>query len=79
MKINKDVNRENTNIIDYYYRVGYKVMTNYRSAYKYKTPFRGPCKIIHTWENGTVTLRTGAITHRINILNIKPYNDADVE
>ena len=31
------------------------------------------------WTNATVTLRTGAVTHRINISNTKPYNDASVE
>ena len=29
--------------------------------------------------NGTFNLRTGAVTHRINIRNINPYNDADVK
>ena len=75
-QINKDVARESTTIIDHDYRVGDKVTTKNRSAYKYETPFRG---IVQTWTNGTVTLRTGAVTHRVNIRNIKPYNDADIE
>ena len=40
--INESASREITTIIDHDYRVGDKVMTNMRSAYKYKTPFRGP-------------------------------------
>ena len=78
-QINKGLNRENNTRIDHNYRVGDKVMTKNRSAYKYKTPFRGPYEIVQTLTNGTVTLQTGAVTHRINIRNIKPYNDADVE
>ena len=54
-------------------------MTMNRSAYKYKTPFRGPYEIIQTWTNGTVTLRTGSVTNRKNIRNSKPYNDAGVK
>ena len=54
-------------------------MTKHRSEYKYETPFRGPYEIVQTCTNWTVTLQTEAVTHRINICNIKPYNDADVE
>ena len=66
-QINKDVNHENTTRIDHDYRVGDKFMTKNRSAYKLKTPFRVPYEIIQTWKNGTVTLQTGAVIHRINI------------
>ena len=31
------------------------------------------------WTNSTVTLQMRAVRHRINILNVKPYNDSDVE
>ena len=78
-QINKDVARENNTRINHDYRVCDKVMTKMRSAYKHKTPFRGRYEIVWTWKNGTVTLRTGSVTHRINICSIKPYNDADVE
>ena len=78
-QINKGVNRENTTRIDYNYRVGDKVMTKMRSAYKYETLFRGPYDFFQTWKNGAVTLQTGLVTHKINIRNIKPYNDSDVE
>ena len=46
---------------------------------KYETLFRGPYEIVQTWENGTFTLQTGAVTKIINIRNIEPYNDADIE
>ena len=70
-QINKDVAHENTTRIDHDYRVGDKVTTKNRSAYKYENLFKVPYEIFLTWKNGTVTLRTGAVTHRVNIRNIK--------
>ena len=78
-QIDNDVIRENSNRINHNYRVGDKVMTLTKLAYKYKTPYRGPYKIVQTWKNGTVTLRMGAVTMRINICNIKLYNTLMVE
>ena len=77
-QINKDVNCEYTTRIDHGYIVVDKVMTKNSSAYKYESTFRGPYEIVHTCTNRTVTLRMVAVTHIINIRNIKPYNDADV-
>ena len=61
MKINKDVDRENTTRIDYDYRVGDKVMKNTRSAYKHKTLFRGPYKSVWKWkkQDSNLTNRSG--------------------
>ena len=78
-KINKDVACENNTRIDHNYRVGDKVMSKMRSAYKYETLFRGPYEIFRTWTNGTVTLRAETVTNRINIHNIKPYNYSYIE
>ena len=78
-QIDNDVIRENDNIIYHDYRVGDKVMTLTKSAYKYETPYRGPYKIVQTWKNGTVALRMGAVTMRLNICNIKPYNNLVVQ
>ena len=79
VKIDKDVIREKTTRIDHNYRVGYKVMTKTKSVYKYETLFKVPHEIFHTWTNRTVTLRTVAVTKRINIRNIKPYNNTILE
>ena len=58
VQINKDVIREKTTRIDHNYRVGDKVMTGTKSAYKYKTLFKGPYENFRIWTNGTVTLQT---------------------
>ena len=76
---NKDAARENTTRINHDYRVGDKVMKNIKSEYKYKTPFKVTYKSVQTWMNGTVILQTGEVTNRVNIHNIKSYNDSDVE
>ena len=54
-------------------------MTRTKSAYKYETSYRGPYKIVQTWTNDTVTLRTGAVTMIIIICNIKPYTTLNVQ
>ena len=54
-------------------------MTITKSAYRYETPYRVPYEIFKTWTNGTITLRMGAVTMRLNIRNIKPYNNPIVE
>ena len=78
-QIDNYVIRENTTIIDHNYREGNKVMTLTKSAFKYKTPYRVPYKKFQMWTNGNVTLIMGAVTTRINIRNIKPYNTPVVE
>ena len=78
-QINKGVPCEKTTRIDHNYRVGDKILIKNRSAYRYENLFRCLYKIIQTWTNGTATLRAGEIRHRINIRNIKTYNDADIE
>ena len=78
-QIDKYVIHENTTKTDHDYIVGDKVMTQTRSAYKLKTPFRGQYENFHTWTNGTFTLRMGAVKTRRIIRNIKPYNIPFVE
>ena len=70
----KDVIRENSTIIDHYYIVVDQLMTRINSAYKYETLFKVAYEIVHTWKNVTVTLQTVAVTMRVDIRNIRPYN-----
>ena len=44
-RINKDDIRKNIIRVDYHYKVVYKFMVNNHYAYKYKTPYKGPCVI----------------------------------
>ena len=78
-QIDNDVIQKNATRTNYNYRVGDKVTTLTKSDYKYKTPFKGPYKIVQTWTNGTATLIMGAVTTIVNICNIKRYNTLIVE
>ena len=78
-QIEKDVICENSTRIDHDYRFGDKVLVRRNQAYKYETPFQGPYGIIQTWTNGTVTIRTDAVTARLNIRYINTYDSPEVE
>ena len=49
------------------------------SAYKYKTPFKGPYEIVQKWTDTTVTFRMRTVTTRLNSRHIKPYNNQNIE
>ena len=59
-QINKGNNRESMKILDYDYKVCDKIMLINRSAYKYKTPFKGLNSIIKICTNGRVVLEIGS-------------------
>ena len=56
-----------------------KVLTRNKSAYKYENPSKGLYEIDKMWTNGTITLQTVAVTTIINIGNIKPFNNPNVD
>ena len=78
-QIDKYVICNNSTRINQDYRVEYKFLIRTKSVYKYKKPFPGPCEVVQTWKNGTVTLRVCAVTYRINIHRIKPYTTDNSE
>ena len=73
-QIEKYVIRKNSTTIDHNYRVVDQVMIQRKTAFKYETPFRWPYGTVQTRKNGSATLRIVAVTVRVNILRIKPYN-----
>ena len=77
-EIEKYIIHKNSTIIDYNYNVGDKVLVRINQAYKYETPFQGPYAIIQTWRNGTVTIKMGTVTSRLNIFRIKPYYSQEI-
>ena len=64
---------ENKHRVEYDYKVIDKIMLNNHTAYKYKTPYKGPFLITQCFKNGTVTLQCGATQTKYNIRQIKPY------
>ena len=69
----------NTTKINNKYIVGDIFLTKNRSSYKYKIPFYVPYENFQMRTNGIVTLQMGALTTRINIRHIKPYDNIDAE
>ena len=47
-------------------------MIGIKTAFKYKTPFKGPYEIFQTWKNVSVILQKLLVTTRVNIRRIKP-------
>ena len=74
-QIETDVIRENSTIINCDFRVGDQVMIRIKSVYKYNTSFKVPYEIVQTWTKTSVALRTVAVTTKVSIRCIKPYNN----
>ena len=49
-KIEKDVIRKNSNLIEYDHRFLDQLLLINIAAYKYETPFIGPYKIVQMWK-----------------------------
>ena len=75
----KDIIYENSAIIDHNYRVWFEVTIKRKSGFKHETTFQAPYEIVQMWKNGTVTLRVGAVTSRINTLCINPYSTENTQ
>ena len=73
--IDKNNSKENIKRINYTYKNGDKVLLYDSEANKYETPYCGPYEVIKAHNNGTVTLKMGAITDIINIRRIIPYKE----
>ena len=73
-QIQKDNLRENNKRLAHTYKVGDKVLiTKPGKVSKLSPPRRGPYEIISVYTNGTVRVRRGAVSSRINIRRITPY------
>ena len=73
MLINKNNKLENTKRKEHVYRVWDGELFKNKRARKYEHLYKGPYAITKVWENGTVTLRMGAVQNWVNIRWIKHY------
>ena len=71
---NKNTIKENKKRISHDYKVNDNILI-YRDGIfrKLDGPFLGPYKIIEVYTNGTVRIRRGIVTERINIHRLTPY------
>ena len=68
--------RENGLRIPHDYQIGDKVLiTNNDIARKLNCPTKGPFPIVQVYANGTVRVKNGAVTERVNIRRCTPYTD----
>ena len=68
--------RENGLRIPHDYQIGDKVLiTNNDIDRKLNYPTKGPFPIVQVYTNGTVRVKNGAVTERINIRRCVPYTD----
>lgn len=73
--IDKNNERENAKRIAHDYRVDEKVLVRDHTANKMERPWKGPYRIVQVHTNGTVTVRKGVVTQRVNIRQVVPYNE----
>ena len=75
-QVNKDTEKENSLRVDHDYAVGDNVLiTNKDIDRKLNCPTKGPYEIIQVYTNGTVHVKKGVVTERINIRRCTPYTD----
>ena len=70
--IDKNNRRENSTRIEHHYQIGDEVIMRNKSANKYESPNIGPFEIVRVHNNGTVTLKKGAIEMQVNIRHLSP-------
>ena len=68
--------KENAKRIEHEYRVGEKVLLEKPGLIsKLSAPRSGPCRITHTYTNGTVCVQRGIVNERVNIRRLTPYKE----
>ena len=72
--INDSNYRENQRRLAHQYKVNDKVLLEKPGIIpKMSQPRNGPYEVIEVFTNGTIMIRKGAVTHRVNIRRVTPY------
>ena len=75
-EINRNNARENKKRIDYQHNVGDKVSKRKPGIIpKLRRKRDGPYEVIAVYNNGTVRIRRGAVSQRLNIRRTYPYQE----
>jgi hypothetical protein len=73
-QIVKDNRRENAKCIAHEYHVGDKVLySKHGILKKLNTPRRRPFEVTKVYTNGTVQLKRGVVSERVNIRHLTPF------
>jgi hypothetical protein len=73
--INKSNQKENKSRIPYEYKVGDQVILETPGIpRKLSTPCTGPYSVTNVYKNGTIRIKKGIVSERVNIRRITPFN-----
>jgi hypothetical protein len=73
-QIVKDNQRENSKCIAHEYHIGDKVLySKHGILKKLDTPRRGPFEVTMVYTNGTVQIKRGVVSERVNIQHLTPF------
>ncbi|GAX22752.1 putative transposase [Fistulifera solaris] len=76
--IDKNNQRENASRIPHEYQVGDKVLYKKHGILcKLSTPRHGPYEVTQRYANGTIRIRRGPVTERVNIRLVQPYFESE--
>ena len=68
--------RENAGRVPHSYKIGEKVLLRKEGILrKLASPRDGPFEITRVYDNGTVQINRGAVSERVNIRRLMPYNE----
>ena len=77
-EINRNNRRENKTRIEHTYRVGDRVLLERPGILrKMSTPRTGPHKVEAVYTNGTIRIRKGVVSERVNIRRVHPYRESE--
>jgi hypothetical protein len=67
--------KENKSRISYEYKIGDQVLLETPGTLqKFLTPHTGPYPVTNVCKNGTIRIKKGVVSERVNILRINPFN-----
>jgi hypothetical protein len=74
-EMNRNHMRENNKRIDHTFKVGDRILLTDSRANRPKldAPRKGPFAVVQVFTNGTLRIRRGAVTERVNIRRVKPF------
>jgi hypothetical protein len=73
-EIRRNNERENKSQKEHNYKVGDKIfLTDSRKRSKLSPPREGPYLVESVYTNGTILIRRGAVSERVNIRRVTPY------
>ncbi len=75
-EINRNNKRENRDRVPHDYQTGEKVLFKKEGILrKLASPREGPHTVTRVYDNGTVHIKRGVVSERVNLRRVTPYNE----